>query len=150
MGEDPSLAAAGSQIPARRTTTGERSQSPRRHFMDFAQRRSLAGSARGVSFARNLLAAASGLGRARYLAHHLARILGGIEPTRATQLERIVSGRQFRSSQKGARKSEKPSVAKARSGWWWSTARVFLWESSFTLPPRTKRGSRKKRSRRFA
>jgi len=68
--------------------------------MDFAQRRSLAGSARGVSFARNLLAAASGLGRARHLAHHLARILGGIEPTRATQLERIVSGRQFRSSQK--------------------------------------------------
>src|SRR5215469_12314498 len=100
MGEDPSLAAAGSQIPARRTTTGKRSQSPRRHFMDFAQRRSLAGSARGVSFARNLLAAASGLGRARHLAHHLARILGGIEPTRATQLERIVSGRQFRSSQK--------------------------------------------------
>src|SRR5215469_3624237 len=85
MGEDPSLAAAGSQIPARRTTTGKRSQSPRRHFMDFAQRRSLAGFARGVSFARNLLAAASGLGRARHLAHHLAR---------------IVSGRQFRSSQK--------------------------------------------------
>ena len=34
--------------------------------------------------------------------------------------------------------------------WWWSTAKAFLWESSFTLPPRTKFGSRKKRSRRSA
>jgi transposase len=56
----------------------------------------------------------------------------------------------FAPAKKGARKSEKPSVARARSGWWWSTARVFLWESSFTLPPRTKRGSQKKPLRRFA
>ncbi len=39
----------------------------------------------------------------------------------------------FAPAKKGARKSEKPSGARARSGWWWSTARVFLWESSFTL-----------------
>src|SRR6516165_7945842 len=56
----------------------------------------------------------------------------------------------FAPAKKGARKSEKPSAARARSGWWWSTARVFLWESSFTLRPRTKRGSRKKHSRRCA
>jgi len=52
----------------------------------------------------------------------------------------------FAPAKKGARKSEKPSGARARSGWWWSTAKVFLWESSFTLRPRTKRGLRKKRS----
>ena len=46
----------------------------------------------------------------------------------------------FAPAKKGAPKSEKPSGARARSGWWWSTARVFLWESSFTLHPRTKRG----------
>jgi transposase len=51
----------------------------------------------------------------------------------------------FAPAKKGAPKSGKPSGARARSGWWWSTARVFLWESSFTLHPRTKRGSRKKR-----
>jgi len=56
----------------------------------------------------------------------------------------------FAPAKKGARKSEKPSGARARSGWWWSTARVFLWESSFTLHPRTKRGSRKKRLPRSA
>jgi transposase len=88
------------RIPARRATTGERSQSPRRHFVDFAQRRSLAGPARRVSLTNNVLAATSGLGRAKHLAHHLACIPGGTEPTRATQLERIVSGRQFRSGQK--------------------------------------------------
>jgi transposase len=100
MGEDPSVAAAGSQIPARQATTGKRSQSPRRHFVDFAQRRSLAGPARRVSLTNNVLAATSGLGRAKHLAHHLACIPGGTEPTRATQLERIVSGRPFRSGQK--------------------------------------------------
>lgn len=68
--------------------------------MDFAERRSLAGFARRVSLTGNVLAATSGLGRARSLAHHLARILGGTEPTQATRLERIVSGRQFRSGKK--------------------------------------------------
>src|SRR5438094_2798908 len=56
----------------------------------------------------------------------------------------------FAPAKKGALASEKPSVARARSGWWWSTARVFLWESTFVLHPRTKRSSRKRRSRRSA
>ena len=56
----------------------------------------------------------------------------------------------FAPAKKGARKSGKPSGARARSGWWWSTARAFLWESSFTLHPRTKRSSQKRRSRRSA
>jgi len=100
MGEDPSLAAEERQISAWRTATGERSQSSRRHSLDFAQWRSLAGPARGIPLTHNVLAAAAGLGRARNLAHHLARIPGGIEPTGATQLERIVSRRQFRSGEK--------------------------------------------------
>ena len=55
----------------------------------------------------------------------------------------------FAPARKGALESEKPSGVRARSGWWWSTARVFLWECSFTLPPRTKSGSRKRRWLRF-
>ena len=35
----------------------------------------------------------------------------------------------FAPAKKGAPASGKPSGAKARSGWWWSTARVFLWEA---------------------
>jgi len=56
----------------------------------------------------------------------------------------------FAPAKKGALESEKPSEARARSGWWWSTARIFLWESTFVLHPRTKRGLRKRRSRRSA
>jgi transposase len=33
-------------------------------------------------------------------------------------------------AKKGATESAKPSVARAQSGWWWSTAKVFLWEAN--------------------
>lgn len=36
----------------------------------------------------------------------------------------------FAPAKKGATELAKPSAARARSGWWWSTARVFLWEAS--------------------
>jgi len=36
----------------------------------------------------------------------------------------------FAAAKKGATASAKPSAARARSGWWWSTARVFLWEAN--------------------
>jgi len=52
----------------------------------------------------------------------------------------------FAPAKKGAAESEKPSGARGRSGWWWSTAAVFLWETTFTLHPRRKSGSRKRRS----
>ncbi len=42
----------------------------------------------------------------------------------------------FAPAKKGALRSAKPSGARGRSGWWWSTAAVFLWESDFTLPLR--------------
>ncbi len=54
----------------------------------------------------------------------------------------------FAPAKKGAAESEKPSGARGRSGWWWSTARVFLWETTFTLRPRRKSNSSRKRWRR--
>lgn len=36
----------------------------------------------------------------------------------------------FAPAKKGATALAKPSVERARSGWWWSTARVFLWEAN--------------------
>ena len=44
----------------------------------------------------------------------------------------------FAPAKKGALASAKPSAARARSGWWWSTARVFLWEASLPAPARRK------------
>ena len=54
----------------------------------------------------------------------------------------------FAPAKKGALRSAKPAGGKARSGGWWSTARVFLWERTFTLPPRRKFGWRRGRLRR--
>ena len=44
----------------------------------------------------------------------------------------------FAPAKKGAMGSAKPSAARARSGWWWSTAKVFLWEATWTgrRPPK--------------
>ena len=36
----------------------------------------------------------------------------------------------FAPAKKGATESAKPSVARAQSGWWWSTAKVCLWEAT--------------------
>ena len=44
----------------------------------------------------------------------------------------------FAPAKKGASASAKPSGAKARSGWWWSTAKVFLWEANWSRPVRQK------------
>ena len=44
----------------------------------------------------------------------------------------------FAPAKKGARALAKPSAARVRSGWWWSTARVFLWESESSKPARPK------------
>ena len=53
----------------------------------------------------------------------------------------------FAPAKKGATEWAKPAGGKARSGWWWSTARVFLWETTFTLHPRRRSGSRRRRWR---
>jgi transposase len=44
----------------------------------------------------------------------------------------------FAAAKKGAMPSAKPSAARARSGWWWSTAKVFLWEATWTKPRQPK------------
>ena len=58
--------------------------------------------------------------------------------------ESFIDG-SFAPAKKGACVSGKPRGARARSGWWWSTAKVFLWETTWTLRPRVKSRSLKKR-----
>ena len=67
---------------------------------DSAERGSLAGYAGEVSGSFDLLAAATGLGRAGRLAENLARVPERAEPAPAAGMERIVSGRQFRPGEK--------------------------------------------------
>src|SRR6185437_12681903 len=112
MGENPVSAPETAQASERRTSSSERPQSARRHFVDSAQWRSLVRSARRISLSGNLLAPAAGLGGARDLAHHLARIPGGAEPARTTRLERVVSGRKVRSGEKRGSKVGKTKRGK--------------------------------------
>jgi transposase len=44
----------------------------------------------------------------------------------------------FAPAKKGATALAKPKRAKGQSGWWWSTARVFLWEANWSRPVREK------------
>jgi transposase len=71
-----------------------------RDSVDFAERGSLAGSAGEISAPFDVLAAAARLGRAGRLVEHLARVPERVERAPAVEVERVVPGRQFRSSEK--------------------------------------------------
>ena len=55
----------------------------------------------------------------------------------------------FAPAKKGAAESEKPSGARGRSGWYWSTVKVFRWEFGWKVPPPVKLRLRKPRSPKF-
>jgi transposase len=44
----------------------------------------------------------------------------------------------FAPAKKGGPASGKRNAARVRSGWWWSTAKVFLWGTSWTRRPQPK------------
>src|ERR1700687_2292661 len=71
-----------------------------RDFVDSAERGSLAGSAGEIPASFHVLAATARLGRAGRLVENLADVSGRVEPAPATEVERIVFGRQFRSGEK--------------------------------------------------
>src|SRR5215469_4936209 len=73
----------------------------RRHLVDSADRRSVAISARGVSFALDLLAAAQAMGGGRRLAACLASAAGSAGPGGTVEVGRGLSRRQLRPGEKG-------------------------------------------------
>ena len=83
------------------------------------------------------------------LVEHLAGVSERIEPAPAIEWSESFLDGSFAPAKKGATGSEKPSGARGRSGWWWSTAAVFLWETTFTLHPRGSQTRGNRRSRRF-
>src|SRR5258708_20978219 len=101
VGEDPALASSSAFAATRRTATTRRPPGARRHFVDSAQRRSLAGFARRVSLTSDLLASTARLGRARNLSQDLAGVSGRTQPTETAAVERVFPGREFCSGQKG-------------------------------------------------
>jgi hypothetical protein len=60
--------------------------------------------------------------------------------------EAFIDG-SFAPAKKGAPASAKPKREKEQSGWWWSTARVFLWEASLPRHRPPKSNLPKKRSK---
>jgi len=72
-----------------------------RDSLDSAERCSLAGSTGEISVSFDVLATTAGLGGARGLVEKLASVPERVERTPATGMERVVSGRQFRSGKKG-------------------------------------------------
>jgi len=74
------------------------------------------------------------------LVEHLAVVSERVEPAPAIEVERVVSGREFCSGEKkGAAESEKTKRGKGDEvDGGGRRARVFLWETTFTLHPRRK------------
>ena len=56
----------------------------------------------------------------------------------------------FAAAKKGAPRSAKPSAAKAQSGWYWETVKVFRWEFGWKVPLRQKLHLRTPRSKKSA
>ena len=71
--------------------------------------------------------------------------LGELDATGGLDWQETFADGSFAPAKKGARASEKPNAARVRSGWWWQTAKVFLWEFTWTVPRPTKSRSSKKR-----
>ena len=73
-------------------------------------------------------------------------LLGGLDEEGLLQWEETFLDGSFTPAKKGAPQSVKPSAARARSGWYWSTVKVFHWEFGWKVPLRQKLRLRKPRS----
>jgi len=98
--QDRSLAPQAAQTTQGRSSVDREPPCAGRDSVDSAERGSLAGSAGEISTSFDVLAATAGLGRAGRLVEHLADVSERVEPTPAIEVERIVSGWEFRSGEK--------------------------------------------------
>jgi transposase len=71
--------------------------------------------------------------------------LGELDAAGLLDWEETFADGSFAPAKKGALASERPNAARVQSGWWWATARVFLWEFTSIRPRPTKSRSSKKR-----
>ncbi len=73
-------------------------------------------------------------------------LLGVLDGEGLLQWDEAFLDGSFAAAKKGALQSEKLSVARAQSGWYWSTVAVFRWEFGLKVPLREKLVLRKPRS----
>jgi len=66
------------------------------------------------------------------------RFLGELDEKGQLDWAETFADGSFAPAKKGAPASEKPNAERVRSGWWWSTAKVFLSETTWTRPVRRK------------
>lgn len=74
------------------------------------------------------------------------RLLGALDGEGLLKWEEAFPDGSFAPAKKGAPQPVKPSVARGRSGWYWSTEAVFRWEFGSRAPRREKLRLRKPRS----
>ena len=73
-------------------------------------------------------------------------LLGALDEEGLLKWDETFLDGSFAPAKKGALPSVKPSAARARSGWYWSTVKVFRWEFGWKVPLRRKLRLRKPRS----
>ena len=73
-------------------------------------------------------------------------LLGALDAEGLLKWDETFLDGSFAPAKKGASPSVKPSAARARSGWYWSTVKVFRWEFGWKVPLRQKLRLRKPRS----
>lgn len=122
----------------------------RGHSVDSADRSGVAVSTRRVSLACDLLAETEAVAGRRRMARCVARTVGRSGRRGSAEVGRDVPRGQLRPGEKRAMRSAKPSAARERSGWYWSTVKVFRWEFGWKVPLRQKLRLRKPRSNKSA
>jgi len=65
-------------------------------------------------------------------------LLGALDAEGLLKWDEAFLDGSFAPAKKGAKQSVKPSVAKAQSGWYWETVKVFRWEFGWKVPLRQK------------
>jgi transposase len=100
VGEDRPFTPEAAQATQGRSSVDREPPCAGRDSVDSAERGSLAGSAGEIPASLDLLAATARLGRAGRLVEHLAGVSERVERAPTIEVERIVSGRQFRSCEK--------------------------------------------------
>ena len=77
-------------------------------------------------------------------------LLGALDEEGLLKWDETFLDGSFAPAKKGALPWGKPSGARARSGWYWSTVKVFRWEFGWKVPLRQKLRLRKPRSKKSA
>jgi transposase len=73
-------------------------------------------------------------------------LLGALDAEGLLKWDEAFLDGSFAPAKKGALPLVKPSAARAQSGWYWSTVKVFRWEFGWKVPLRQKLSLRKPRS----